>query len=246
MRQRRDPSSPFGQRLYFETAEFEQMMEDVRSRAGADVFTEGDGVDVDLVLLRAFDLEADYVELPDGVLGRTLFDQFGRVQRVEVDRTLSDAAEHDRLARRRLRTTLAHEVGHVACHPQLFFEDTSTLSLFPTKDDEKERAAKRIMCREAGVGTFKYTGEWWEYQANQCMAALLLPRRLFIEKANDVLSSLDCASVEEAVRREQGEEVLRALANCFDVSFEATWYRLESLGFVPEGGQAQLPLESKS
>lgn len=242
MRQRRDRSSPFGQRLFFEASEFEQMMEDVRARAGADGFTEGEGVDVDLVLLRGFDLEADYVQLPDGVLGRTVFDSNGRVQRVEVDRELSNAAEHDRLARRRLRTTLAHEVGHVACHPQLFFEDNSTPSLFGS-NPEPERARPKLMCRETGIGSFKYSGEWWEYQANQCMAALLLPRRLFIEKANGALSSLDCTSVEEAVRRDQGEEVLRALANCFDVSFEATWYRLASTGFVPESGQDHLPLQ---
>jgi hypothetical protein len=78
------------------------------------------------------------------------------------------------------------------------------------------------------------------------MAALLLPRRLFIEKANEVLSSLNCTSVEEAVRRDQGEEVLRALANCFDVSFEATWYRLASVGFVPQSGQDHLPFQMKS
>ena len=96
MRQPRDRSSPFGQRLFFEASEFEQMMEDIRARAGADGFTEGEGVDVDLVLLRGFDLEADYVQLPDGVLGRTVFDSNGRVQRVEVDRELSNAAEHDR------------------------------------------------------------------------------------------------------------------------------------------------------
>ncbi len=217
------------------------MMEDVRGRAGDDVFTEGDGVDVDLALFHGFGLEADYVKLPDGVLGRTVFNSSGRVERVEVDRGLSDAAEHDRLARRRLRTTLAHELGHVACHPQLFIEDSVTPSLFdPTQ--EPERAMPRLMCREASVGSFKYSGEWWEYQANQCMVALLLPRRFFINKANEVLTSLDCASVEDAVERDQGEDVLRALANCFDVSFEATWYRLASTGFVPQSGGGQLPL----
>ena len=226
-----DINTRFGQRLYFEPHEFDQMMDDLRIRAGADVFREGSGIDVDLVLYKAFDLEADYVDLPAGVLGRTILDRMGRA-RVEVSRDLDEAAASDDLARRRLRTTLAHEVGHVACHPTLFIEDTATMSLFPENGASEQDG---ILCREASVGDFderRYRGEWWEYQANQCMAALLLPRKIFLEKADNAIESMGAVSFNEAVRRGSGEKVVRTLSNCFDVSQEAVFYRLKGLGYV--------------
>lgn len=48
MRERRDPSSPFGVRLYFETDEFETIAEELLAKAGNEVFVEGRGIDVDL------------------------------------------------------------------------------------------------------------------------------------------------------------------------------------------------------
>ena len=226
-----DINSRFGERLYFEAHEFDQMMDDLRMRAGADVFREGSGIDVDLVLYKAFGLEADYVDLPAGVLGRTIFDRMGQAQ-VEVSRDLDEAVASDDLARRRLRTTLAHEVGHVACHSTLFIEDTATMSLFP-EDGAPEQDG--ILCREASVGDYderRYRGEWWEYQANQCMAALLLPRKLFREKVDSEVESMGAVSFNEVVRRGSGEKVVQSLANCFDVSQEAVFYRLKGLGYV--------------
>ena len=237
-----DRSGRFGVRLYFEAHEFEEMMDDLRARAGTDVFKEGSGIDIDLVLLRAFGLEADYVDLPADVLGRTVFDRMGNA-RVELNRDLDRAASSDDLAQRRLRTTLAHEVGHVACHSTLFIEDTKTMSLFP---EDGSRGQEGILCREASVGTHgeyedrRYRGEWWEYQANQCMAAVLLPRELFREKANGAVESMGAKSFKEALLRGSGEKVLRLLADCFNVSQEAVFYRMQELGYA--GRELQLSL----
>ena len=171
------------------------------------------------------------MDLPAGVLGRTIFDRMGQA-RVEVSRDLDEAAVSDGLARRRLRTTLAHEVGHVACHSTLFIKDTATMFLFP-EDGAPEQDG--ILCREASVGDYderRYRGEWWEYQANQCMAALLLPRKIFHEKADNAIESMGAVSFNEAVRRGSGEKVVQSLANCFDVSQETVFYRLKGLGYV--------------
>ena len=206
-------------------------MDDLRMQAGVDVFREGSGIDVDLVLLKAFGLEADYVDLPTGVLGRTIFDRLGNA-RIEVSRDLDEASASDNLARRRLRTTLAHEGGHVACHSTLFIEDTATMPLFP-EDDAPEQEG--ILCREASFGNYderRYSGEWWEYQANQCMASLLLPRKLFLEKVDGEVEAMGAASFDEVICRDSGEKVVRSLANCFDVSLEAVLFRLKGLGYV--------------
>ena len=235
-----DINGRFRERLFFEDHEFDRMMYDARMTAGTDEFKEGTGVDVDLVLLKAFGLEADYVTLPPDILGRTVFDQMGGA-RIEISRDLEEAAASNILARRRLRTTLAHEVGHVACHSTLFVEDTETMSLFPEEETLEDEA---ILCRESNIGTYekhRYRGEWWEFQANQCMASLLLPRELFRENLDTAVESVGEASFDDAVRRGSGEGVVLSLSHCFDVSLEMVYYRLKRMGCV-NNPQSPLPL----
>lgn len=230
MKIRKDRASPWGKRVFFETSEFEVMMAEVFHRASPLAFKEGEGVDVDRVLFQAFGLEADYVTLPDGVLGRTLFRQDGRAQ-IEVSRRLAEEAETDRLARRRLRTTLGHEGGHVTCHSQLFLTDTETMSLFGNAPAEADKPA--ILCRETSVGT-GYQGEWWEFQANQCMACLLLPKCLLVPRVTESLKTFDVPTFAEALKKGVEEDIVRALANVFDISWQVVILRLQELGFAPK------------
>jgi hypothetical protein len=232
MKSRPDRTSPWGVRLFFEEREFEAMMIDLSLRSDLPVFEPGIGVDVDRVLLKGFGLEADYVSLEKGILGRTLFTKKG-IAKIEIARELAEEAETDQLARRRLRTTLAHEAGHVACHQGLFLGDTETLSLFGSAS-VKEKPA--ILCREESGGV--YRGEWWEYQANKCMAALLLPKFHFIPQLEDALKAVGVVSFKKAIVTGQDEAVIRSLANTFDVSWQAVLLRLQELGFAPSAGTA--------
>lgn len=232
MKTRPDRGSPWGVRVFFEDREFESMMMELSLRSDLPVFVPGAGVDVDRVLLKGFGLEADFVPLPRGILGRTLFTKKG-VAKIEIDRELAEEAETDQLARRRLRTTLAHEAGHVACHQQLFLGDTETLSLFGNAS-AKERPA--ILCREAAPGS--YQGEWWEFQANKCMAALLLPKFQFVPHLHAALGAAGVVSFAQALKSGQDEAVIRSLANTFDVSWQAVLLRLQDLGFAPSAGTA--------
>ncbi len=211
-------------------------MDEVRARAGNDTYARGDGVDVDLVLLRSFGLEADYVDLEKDVLGRTLFGPTGPVE-IQVNRALAEEAEHSTIARRRLRTTLAHETGHVACHSSLFIADTQTLPLFPTS--ESTERAPGVLCRENTVG-HGYSGDWVEYQANQCMASLLMPRKLFASELSTCLEEMSLGSYEEAILADRGRDVWRWLCHAFDVNERATHYRLKELGYIRDGGQGRL------
>jgi hypothetical protein len=237
-----DPMSPWGKQLRFDEREFESMMDELRYRTGGDCFTPGKGIDVDLVLLRGIGVEADYVPLPDGVMGRTIFREDGGV-RIEVSRPLAEAAETDVVARRRLRSTLGHEVGHVSCHSCLYIRDTETYSLFPDGAGDSMRRREPIMCRHDTIGQLGYRGEWWEYQANQCMAALLLPRTMFAKSVAAVLNRSGLPSFEDALRRRASEELVRALADEYDVSLAVTFFRLQALGYVPQKAQSRLALE---
>ena len=236
MKTRKDLASPWGVRLYFEESEFETMMADVLFRAGPEAFIEGRGVDVDLVLFKVYGLEADYIDLPHGVLGRTLFRRDGSAQ-IEVSRRLADVAEADQLARRRLRTTLAHEGGHVTCHRQLFISDTDSLSLFGDELAEPEKPA--ILCRESILATSGYQGEWWEFQANRCMASLLLPKHILIPRVNALLGVFGVSDFAQAQQKGMDEEFIRSLSNTFDVSWQAVLLRLQELGFVPKAEELQ-------
>jgi hypothetical protein len=238
MKRWRDAASPWGVRLRFEESDFEAMMSELLGRAGKDWFEPGKGVDVDLVLLRALDIEADYVDLPEGMLGRTLFKEDGGAA-IEVSRALAEEAELDAVARRRLRSTVAHECGHVACHRQLFVRDCETLPLF---GQESRQEQPSIMCRNEVVDEPRYRGEWWEFQANRCMAALLMPTRLLEAEVATQLRGMRLPSITEALRKGSCESIVRALMRVFDVSFQGTYYRLAQLGYLPAAGQVALSL----
>ena len=146
MRIARDMSSPWGQRVWFNDADFEAMMEELLQKAGGDAFVSGSGVDVDLILHRIHKVTPDFVDLPSGTLGRTRFFADGRID-VEVNRMLAAEAEESRVGRRRLRSTLAHEVGHIACHGHLYVVDQMTPSLFGAEPTP----APQVLCRATAI-----------------------------------------------------------------------------------------------
>jgi hypothetical protein len=234
MRTSRDVRSPWGQRLWLDEEEFDSAMDDIRHRAGADTFTVGGGVDVETVLARVYAPRFDYCALPQGVLGRTTFYPDGKLK-VEISSQLSGEAEHATVSRRRLRSTVAHECSHIGFHrylyalndgPGLFPElrrDPSVLCYTPTIDNPQQRAS-----------------DWWEYQANRGMAALLLPKVLFVEHVNGALKKLGVGSVEEAIRRGCSEALLDELMQTFDVNRPMVFYRLQQYGFIPNTEQGRL------
>ena len=242
MRIVRDNQSPWGQRVWFEDIEFDVMMDEARARAGKDVFTEGRGVDVEIILERVYGVVADYIDLPSGILGRTRFYPDGRLE-VEVSRELSEAAELDDVARRRLRSTLGHECGHIVAHGHLHLEDTRSGRLFE-QESVKEPS---VLCRGEAIGSFKsggYGGRWWEYQANRAMASLLLPRNTLMSHVKHELEKRGTSNMEEVLCAGELETLTRNIMQTFDVSMSVTSYRLQELGHLPKSRkQAVLGME---
>ncbi len=244
MRTRRDPASPWGQTIWFESHEFDLIMDESRQRADVPHFTAGRGVDVEAVLERAHNIVPDYIPLPEGILGKTHFHGDGRCE-VFISRELSEAAEHDDVARRRFRSTLAHECAHVVMHTQLYLVDTATQSLFgdPPPDEPK------IMCRGDSLWRFRdsgsgYDGKWWEYQANRGMASLLLPKRETLDAVRSLLDDRGFTSLLDAAGDRMLETIVREIMRMFDVSMQVVNHRLQELGALPNSlDQMRLQME---
>jgi hypothetical protein len=205
------------------------MMDEAREKAGTNIFVEVRGVDVEAILERVYGIIPDFVDLPDGILGKTLYHRDNRVE-VQISRALAEEAELSTVARRRLRTTTAHECAHVIEHGALHLADTMTLSFLP----EPAREEPRVLCRGETINSPGYSGEWWEYQANRGMASLLLPRGETMRYLTGLLTERQCRTMAEAFAQQKGEAVARELSRIFDVSLQAVVYRLQELGSIPK------------
>ena len=235
MRTRPDSSSPWGVRVWYDDAEFDLMMDELRTRARLSKFEPGRGIDVEQILLDVYNVSPDFGETDERTLGRSTFHTDGRLE-VSVSRTLSDAAESDHVARRRLRSTLAHECAHIVLHQHLHVAP-ATGYLF-----EPPVSAPKVLCRSATIDRLQGV-DWWEFQANRGMACLLLPKALLTASVREAIKALGATDVRELLRAGQSELLVRQLMNEFDVGMEMTIYRLQDLGFFQRNGdQKELTL----
>ena len=239
MRTSVDRSSPWGQRLWFEDHEFDAMMDEVRIKAGQLLTSGPVAVDPEAILERVYGVVPDYVDLPSGVLGKTIFYPSGKFD-VFVSRELADAAESDEVVRRRMRATVAHECGHVVVHGHLHLVDSLTGSLF----GDATPPAPKVLCRQESVDRAGYDGQWWEYQANRGMASLLLPKRPLGGFVRSILEERGWGTLGDAIALGETESVIRQVMEAFDVSMQLAIFRLQELGLLPKStAQTALALE---
>lgn len=223
----RTTSGPFSERPFYEAAEVERICNDELSKVGLFPKTP-EPVRIDRFIEKRFKVSFLYEDLPDGVLGYTVFGVNG-VQEIGVSRVLGE--ENNKYSERRINTTLAHESGHGLLHAHLFAFDLQRNSLF---GNSKDIVGTRILCRSGGIEgldegeTNRYRGQWWEYQANLAIGALLMPRRL-VEIALEPLlcsvGSLGCKVLEKS-KRQAGIDLLVEL---FDVNPIVAKIREDSL-----------------
>ena len=227
-------SGPFLQRYHFAVAEFEAIAsQELRS---VDLLPDvPEPVRVDRFIEKRFDIVPEYDDLPNGLVGFTRFDLKGPVE-VVVARVLAD--DGDQAAERRIKSTLAHEAGHIVLHGQLFtlhLRDTTR----PLIEVDIDVANRKVLCRNDNGSQHRYDGSWWEYQANQMIGALLLPRPLVLEALEPLLTirgRLGMGILEEAKRDEAAE----TLADTFDVNPVVARIRIDQIYPTTTGGQ--LPL----
>ena len=147
------------------------------------------------------------------------------LRRIIVNRDLAE--QDDPVSRLRVRSTLAHEAGHGIFHNQLFIEKLERDAMTRLLDDGEglfdSVSAEGFMCRaEAGM-TEVPKFEWWEYQANLAMAALLLPHHLVVEAARGHLPKVLSGTGAFETRVAAAE---REIASLFAVSRKMVSIRL--------------------
>lgn len=167
-------------------------------------------IDIERVISRHLKIEPAFVDLPTGILGQTKFSRDGKKITMEISATLSDEAQAEITGSvHRFRTTAAHEAGHALIHPCLYIDDD--LGLFRGRP-----VAPTTLCRSQDIGRYN-ASDWREWQANQAMSCLLLPKK-------DVLEELK--GLPAGTNR---DDMIRHFSTTFKVSQEVARYRLERL-----------------
>ena len=231
-------AGPFMEKPFFKPDDFERICQDELEQHG--LFpSEPAPVRIDRFVEKRFNIRPSYEDLPAGLLGFTLFGPKG-VEEIVVSKALDE--ENTQIAERRLRTTLAHESAHGLLHAHLFAFGTRQDSLF---GDALDARAPKILCRPGGISGSetpqmqKPAYRWWEYQANQAMGVLLLPKSLVQTALASILTPQGVLGtpVLPANRR---QAAIRLLADTFEVNPVVSKLRLEVL--FPLAAERQLTL----
>ncbi len=243
----KDKTGQFNHRLWFEGDEIEGIAERHRQdsrRLATEVDSPALQVDkfIEIYLPGAlnteivFDSYADLqsVEGPD-VLGATYFRS--DCLKIEIDRKVTEEA--DRLDQwGRYNATGTHEAGHCILHRVLFQCDPNQQVLF------RPQTVNKISCLRRTIED-RYSGDWWEFQANQMMANLLMPRELFLAHFERERNAYGVRNNWELVKdKHLFDAVVGYLARAFQASKEAVKYRLGELNQIPNPEQEDLLKDS--
>jgi Zn-dependent peptidase ImmA (M78 family) len=138
----------------------------------------------------------------------------------------------------RWRATVAHEATHVIVHRCLFIQNEAQGSLFDDIEPDEPIVKHHQRCLKRDVLFRNGAAEWKEIQANMGMAALLMPKALFLAAFLEEKKRIGVTRVEK--RSDAVPILIEKLANRFKVSKQATGIRLETLELLATPGQAEL------
>lgn len=234
MRSYRINQGPFATRPYYKISDIEVICTDELIVAG--LFPRvPEPTRIDRFIEKRFGITHEYGELPEGTLGYSLFGPSG-VERVVVASFLESGVSLH--AERRVRTTLAHEVGHILLHSHLFALGEQAQTLF---DDSVNLEGPRILCRDLpGIttpGQRRYDGRWWEFQANSAIGPLLLPRPLVQKALEPVLETRGILEAKVLAAQNRPEATIM-LSKVFDVNPGVARIRIGEI--FPESDETQL------
>jgi hypothetical protein len=212
------PSGPFPFQLYFEDlGEIDEICSEALERQSL-LPSNPAPIRIERFVEKEFKTTLRYEDLGPDNLGCTIFNSLGTVEAILVSRSLEE--QNTTPARRRVRSTVAHEAGHGLLHGSLFIDSPDL--------GENQR---RILCRSEdilGESQRSYRGRWWEFQANQAIGSLLLPRLLmdtFLDQSGIKLGF----SENRILSPVQRESLAKKAAMTFDVNPIVARIRLDSL-----------------
>ncbi len=222
----RSKTGPFTEQPFYEPAEIEAICNDELQKL--DLYpTDPKPIRIDRFIEKRFGIQPTYEDLPKGLLGFTRFGAKG-VEEIVVAKAFDE--EGTTPAERRLRTTLAHEGGHGLLHAHLFALGARPDSLF---GDGLASDAPKILCRDEAIsGTErakkKTPYRWWEFQANQAMGALLLPKALVAKALASMLVAQGLLGF-STLADDQRERAAWLVSDVFDVNPIVARIRLDTL-----------------
>lgn len=237
-------SSHGERRLWFEENEIDHIMENEMRKARMFPSSVDPAFDVEAFLENYLKVKLDiYAPLDGDELGATYFAR-GRRPSVMVSKDLTRRAEADDAAVGivgRWRATLAHEAAHVILHRNLYEQPPEQRAFRFYDDDGVDPTLMR--CLERNI-TFRIaTYDWREYQANQGMAALLMPGSLFSEVTQNIVGADYAEDLPFQIPSTDSRDfwgLLRELSCRFEVSQEAARIRLEVLGLTRDSCEPML------
>lgn len=225
-----DKSGRFPQRLYLRPAEIDRDCERLvtaflQERHGEVRFPLSTD-DLTVLVERyssSLDQYADLSDEGDDVEGMTCFlpDQLPQVL---ISVQLTEHANRQN----RLRTTLAHELGHAFYHRAVF----DHVFAAPPHMFEAARAEPRTVCkRDSMMGTTEF--DWLEWQAGYFSGAILMPAQRVRRSVGDLLrdQGIHGAAVIGTVPAAEAERHVMA---SFQVSGEAARVRLRKLSLLAD------------
>lgn len=215
--------------LWFVEGEIEAIVDSELRKAGLMSTQFSPAVKIEEFIERHLGAKLDqHAPLEANILGVTLFTR-GGPPAIAINATLTGSAmdedESPPGALGRFRATLAHEAGHVLLHRHLFDVAANTLSLF--ERENQPAVEKRCLKRDA---SFRRVSDWREFQANQAMAALLMPRSVFTAVAIEEIGKLFPGHDRVPEGREGA--VAARLSVAFEVSRQAATIRLSTVGLL--------------
>lgn len=230
MRWVRDTTGRFLQRPHYDQKELDQECESIvtgflRSRSESISFPIETN-DLTVLLEKEvddLDLYADLQEEGQDVEGVTDFFP-GKKPRVRISRELSEQDWREN----RLRTTLAHELGHVKFHNFLWgLDPTLAMSTFGFQPTPHAQRCKR----EAILGARSY--DWMEWQAGYASGAFLMPATELLRIVHDAIEEMGLFTPISLSSTSSDELILKVL-KAFQVSTDASRVRLLQTGYLTE------------
>lgn len=173
-------------------------------------------------LTRLIEEQADdldmYADLPEGIQGQTLF-FLDRRPKVQISKAI-----HRTKSDHRVRTTLAHEFGHVWIHAPLWRKDGAPTAGMPSGPVWKCAWDTIVDAPEQ---------DWMEWQAGYNCGALLMPATVVRVWARE-LAERSGTKAPFAAESAPGAELISIVAKGCDVSDLAARVRLLKLGLLSE------------
>ncbi|GMO93629.1 ImmA/IrrE family metallo-endopeptidase [Bradyrhizobium sp. TM239] len=172
----------------------------------------------------SLDQFADLSAYGPNVEGLTLF-QPGRKPQVKISARLAE----DERRQNRLRTTLAHEYGHVRFHAILWDMEPPSADLLR----RKPTANMQICYRDTMLDAVQT--DWMEWQAGYACGAFLMPATALRQLIRSYLERHGLFGV-VGERDPHGQDLIEIVKGGFEVSGDAARIRLIKLGILGPTG----------